>query len=126
MSAAIKVKIVTRWYSEDVLQCLHGDEVVAEVFWNGGEWIWFAMGRDGEVDHGYSTGHWIEVDPQAEQHMRDIQTENAKIENEATRDAAAAALKARRRTFRDDEDNRDLVRVRAIQLAREYVRDGRT
>lgn len=116
------VTITTQWYDDDTLQCFHGETLVAEAFFNGGEWIWFAHRPDGEVDTAYSTGYWIEVDPRAEAHMRDVQIENAKIEADAPREAAEAALKARRRMFRDDEELRDLVRMRAQQLARTYVR----
>jgi hypothetical protein len=115
------VEITTRWHSEDVLQCLDGDRVVGEVFWNGGEWMWFAIGDDGEVDTSYGTGVWIEVDPEQERHMREIREENA-LMDEGPRQVADAVLKAMRRTFRDDEELRDLVRLRARQLARTYVR----
>jgi hypothetical protein len=33
-------------------------------------------------------------------------------------------LKSMRRTFRDDEELRDLVRIRSLGLARRYVRTG--
>lgn len=117
--------ITTRWYSEDVLQCFHGDVRVGEAAWNGGEWIFWAIDpSDGEVDTMYSSGEWIEVDPPQERHMREVREANALIEHDAAREAANAALNARRRAFRDDENMRDLVRLRAKQLARTYLRQS--
>jgi predicted acyl esterase len=114
--------MTTRWHDEDVLQVLDGERVVLEAFWNGGEWIAFAKREDGEVDH--EAGQvYIAVDPERETHMRHVRDENAMMD-EGPRQVANAVLKSMRRTFRDDEELRDLVRIRSLGLARRYVRTG--
>lgn len=124
MTKRKQIEIQTRWHSEDVLQCLYNGTVVGEAFWNSGQWIFFAKDpSDGEVDTLYSSGEWIEVDPPVEKHMREIREANALIDHDAAREAADAVLNARRRAFRDDESHRDLVQLKAKQLARIYLRD---
>jgi hypothetical protein len=112
----------THWFSADVLQCFEGERLVGEAFFNGGEWIFFAREGD-DVDH--AAGQvYIEVDPALEVAMREQRQEIAAEEEPTKRAVLEAELKGRRQMFRDDEENRDLVRVRSLILARRYARTG--
>jgi hypothetical protein len=112
----------THWFSADVLQCFEGERLVGEAFFNGGEWIFFARTED-DVDH--AAGQiYIEIDPTLEVEMREQRQEIAAEEDPTKRAVLQAELKGRRLMFRDDEENRDLVRIRAMGLARRYLRDG--
>jgi hypothetical protein len=117
----------TQWFNADTLQCLaeddDGDWLVGEAFFNGGEWIFFCYTRDGAVDN--AAGQmYIEIDPTLEVEMREQQQEIAAEEDPTKRAVLQAELKGRRLMFRDDDENRDLVRIRAMGLARRYLRDG--
>jgi hypothetical protein len=123
------VKITTQWFNADTLQCLsqdeEGDFLVGEAFWNGTEWIFFCYTRDGAIDH--AAGQmYIGVDPLTEAAMRDEEQEIlvAHAERPTERDVKLMELAGRRRMFRDDEEHHDTLRVRAVELARRYLRDG--
>lgn len=121
------MKITTQWFNADTFQCLaqdeEGDFLVGEAFWNGGEWIFFCYTRDGAIDHAAGQAY-IGVDPLTEAAMRDERMEIAKEADPTRRAVLEAELKGRARMFRDDEEHRDTMRVRAVELARRYLRDG--
>ena len=78
---------------------------IAEVMWNGGEWVFMAMDRNG----GYMPveGAWrvIDVDPQRRLHLGEVEAANLldRIDrNETVQAALDMALTTRRRQFRDE------------------------
>lgn len=115
----------TTWHSEDVLQVHNDDgELILEAFWNGGEWIAFAY-ENGNVDH--AAGQmYIEIDATTEVRMREEEQAilAASADHPTERDVKLMELTGRRRMFRDDPEHRELVRLRARDLARRYLRDG--
>lgn len=118
--AAPERKIDYRWYDDDTLQLSYGETVVAECFWNGGEWIFFDKAPDGEVDTERHPGRWIEIDREQERLFRE-DYERIATEPEGVREALYAELRGRRQMFRDE--TRAYVRIRGVMLARNLVRD---
>lgn len=113
-------KIDYRWHDEDTLQLLHEETVVAECFWNGGEWIFFDVGPDGEVDTDRHPGRRIEIDSAQEAKFRE-EYEAIAAEPEGIREALYAELRGRRQMYRDE--TMSYARIRAVMLARNLVRD---
>lgn len=94
---------------------------IADVFFNGGEWLLIKYDKDGEIVH--PVERWIDVDHQEWAHLRDITNENAKDRHnrpDAVNAALDAELAIRRLKFRDD--TREDARMMGLALARIWWR----
>lgn len=113
-----RLRIGTQWYDDDTLQCFFEAELVAEAFFTGGQWVFYE-----QVDGRNVNPHAIPLDPELEaQHRRD-QERIAQEPDPGKRAVLNAELSGRRRMYRDDEENRYLMTVRAKHLARKVVRN---
>jgi hypothetical protein len=122
----VKPKFVVEPYESDsenvaLIFAVVGDEKhkIAELFWNGAEWLFVPMDKDGELFPGTQNMRHIDVDPGRRMHLNAIAEENLKgsaDRHETVQAAMVAALATRRREFRDD--TRDLAELGAKIYAR--------
>jgi len=103
-SATFRLKFHDEICSKIVATVRLGEQYhIADVFFNGAEWLYVRLDRSGEVVH--PIDRWLNVDPEQWSHLREMTNENAKGREErpqAVNEALDAALAARRRQFRDD------------------------
>lgn len=81
-----------------------GEDKIAELFWNGAEWMFIPMYPDGEIGPSSEMRH-IDVDPARRMHLNAVAEENNKdrmARTEAVNEAFDAALATMRRQFRDE------------------------
>lgn len=121
-----KLKFRVDWWEKDgenvgfIFGLVGGyEEKIAELFWNGGEWLFLPCDKDGKVIASNDGLRHIDVDPARRMHLNQIEEANINDRldrGEAVQAAMDAALMSRRREFRDD--TRDLAVVGAKIYAR--------
>jgi hypothetical protein len=94
---------------------------IAEVMWNGGEWVFMAMDKAGNYMPVENIWRVIDVDPERRLHLGQIEAANVASRadpdtNETVQAALDMALTTRRLQFRDDS------REDAILGAKLYAR----
>lgn len=117
----LKFRVHVEWSAEDqnVADVIVGNALkIAELFWNGAEWLFVPWGKDGLIYSADDMRH-IDVDPERRLHLNRIEEANTldRLDrNETVQAAMDAALMTRRREFRDD--TRELAEMGAKIFAR--------
>lgn len=119
-------KFDVRWYENDpenvglIFAVLpDGEHKIAELFWNGGEWLFIPQDKDGDVVNGSEHWKFIDADPDMRLHLNAVATENNALRldrPDAVNEALDAALATMRLKFRDD--TREMAVVGAKIFAR--------
>lgn len=94
---------------------------VADIFFNGGEWLFLKYGLNGQVDYG--SMRWINPDNAQWAEIRDFTNhvnENRASRTETENAALDTILATKRREFRDD--TREDARLWGIALARVWAK----
>lgn len=123
--AKSRLKFEVEWHMRNgenvglVFAVTEGRPKIAELYWNGAEWLFVPIGKDGETHTQGGFIRYIDVDPQTRLHLNLVAEENAKDRldrHETVQAALDAALATRRRQFRDD--TRELAELGARMYAR--------